>query len=116
MEKVTCDWATATEADKKQFPDFAAHHKKHGDNMAKCDAWVCPCKNSTDTGGFTPCNELGHPMEPDSKWPNLYSCNNCGRVISQKTGEVIHRYTRCHVCKADIPEGDLCPNGHHNQI
>jgi hypothetical protein len=30
MEKVTCDWATATEADKKQFPDFVAYHQRRG--------------------------------------------------------------------------------------
>jgi hypothetical protein len=92
MEKVTCDWATATDADKKQFPDFAAYHQKHGDNMADCDAWVCPCGNSTDTGGFRPCDANGNEVEPpdsDSTDVLRFACNDCGRIILHSTGEVV---------------------------
>jgi hypothetical protein len=94
MEKVTCDWAKATDADKKEFPDSVAYHQKHGANMAECDAWVCPCGNSTDTGGFRPCDANGDEVEPpDAGSTDIlrFACNDCGRIILHSTGEVVGR-------------------------
>jgi hypothetical protein len=55
------------------------------------DAWVCICGNTPTGGGFYPCDENGHEMEPtaESDWVNFYVCAECGRIINQDTLEVI---------------------------
>lgn len=127
-ERVTCSWQTVdmkhlawVMAKPERITDFFESiecHKDCAKNIKECDSWKCVCGSTSSEGGFYPCNELGHEVEPTAtEWPKpLYSCADCGRVILQTTGEVVHRYTRCSTCKADIPEGDLCPKGHPNQI
>lgn len=55
------------------------------------EAWICICKNTPSSGGFYPCSKEGNEMEPTigSNWSGLYVCANCGRIINQKTLEVI---------------------------
>jgi hypothetical protein len=58
------------------------------------DAWVCVCGNTPTSDGFQPCDKAGNEMEPTigSDWNDLYVCDRCGRIIRQKTLEVIgHR-------------------------
>jgi len=57
------------------------------------DAWVCVCGNTPTADGFQPCDKAGNEMEPTigSDWNGLYVCDRCGRIIRQKTLEVIGR-------------------------
>jgi hypothetical protein len=55
------------------------------------EAWVCICKNTPDAEGFFPCDKEGNQMEPEAGWEDLYVCAKCGRIINQKTLEVVAR-------------------------
>ena len=57
------------------------------------EAWTCICRNTPNGNGFYPCDSEGNEMEPliGSAWDNLYVCASCGRIINQKTLEVIGR-------------------------
>ncbi len=53
------------------------------------DAWVCICGNTPLGNGFLPCDEDGKETVPDLEWKELYVCNECGKIISSKTLEVV---------------------------
>lgn len=54
------------------------------------DTVVCVCKNTPYESGFYPCNELGEGMEPDETWNGeLYCCAECGKIINQRTLQVV---------------------------
>jgi hypothetical protein len=55
------------------------------------ESWVCICKNTLDADGFFPCDKEGNEMEPVAGWDDLYVCARCGRIIKQKTLEVVGR-------------------------
>ena len=55
------------------------------------EAWICICKNTSDADGFFPCNKEGNEIEPVIGWDGLYVCARCGRIIEQKTLEVVGR-------------------------
>ena len=56
------------------------------------DAWVCLCGNTPMSDGFQPCDAEGNEVEPNKgTWMGLYVCDRCGRIIRQKTLEVIGR-------------------------
>lgn len=55
------------------------------------EAWICICGNHPVADGFFPCDEKGNEVAPDFDWKGLYFCDNCGRIINQKTLEVIGR-------------------------
>jgi hypothetical protein len=55
------------------------------------EAWICLCKNRPDSHGFDPCDIYGNVVEPVRGWGNLYVCDQCGRIIDQKTLEVVGR-------------------------
>ena len=56
------------------------------------DAWVCVCGNTPTSDGFQPCDAAGNEVEPEKGiWNGLYVCDRCGRIIRQKTLEVIGR-------------------------
>ncbi len=69
-------------------------HEKGSD-----ESWICICGNRPDSDGFQPCNANGNEIEPlaGSDWDNLYVCCRCGRIIQEKTLEVIGRKA-CNVC------------------
>lgn len=64
-------------------------HIKH--EAGNDEAWICLCNNTPTGDGFYPCNEKGDEMEPTigSNWNGLYVCAKCGRIIDQKTLEVV---------------------------
>lgn len=66
-------------------------HIKH--EAGNDEAWICICNNTPSDGGFYPCDEKGNEMEPTigSNWSGLYVCADCGRIIDQKTLEVVGR-------------------------
>jgi hypothetical protein len=55
------------------------------------EAWVCTCGNEPTEDGFYPCNARGNEVRPTPEnWKEpLYVCARCGRIIHQKTLEVI---------------------------
>jgi hypothetical protein len=56
----------------------------------KSDCWICVCHNTAEADGFYPCNAEGNQIEPIAGvWSDLYVCAKCGRIIDQKTLEVI---------------------------
>ena len=57
------------------------------------EAWICICNNTSNAQGFYPCDREGNQMEPDAGWRDLYVCDRCGRIVDQKTLEVVGRNT-----------------------
>ena len=55
------------------------------------EAWICICGNMPISDGFFTCDEAGDEMEATvgSSWNSLYVCAHCGRIIHQKTLEVV---------------------------
>jgi hypothetical protein len=56
------------------------------------DAWLCLCGNHANLSGFYPCTAAGVEVEPTPEaWGGIwYRCDECGRVIDQRTGAVRH--------------------------
>ena len=55
------------------------------------DAWICMCRNTPVADGFFPCDDEGKETEPVTGWKDLYVCAKCGRIIDQKSLEVVGR-------------------------
>ena len=55
------------------------------------DAWICVCGNMPTSDGFYPCDEKGNEMEPVQGWGGLYVCARCGRIIDQRSLDVVGR-------------------------
>jgi hypothetical protein len=53
------------------------------------EAWICICGNTPSGGGFYPCDEKGNEVEPVEGWNGLYVCADCGRIIEQRSLEVM---------------------------
>jgi len=53
------------------------------------EAWVCICGNTPSEDGFYPCDKDGNEIEPVEGWEGLYVCDRCGRIIDQKSLEVV---------------------------
>lgn len=51
------------------------------------DYWTCFCGHTGNTptrdggSGFVRCDDLGHRVVDDDKWPGLYQCPQCGRIF-----------------------------------
>src|SRR5687767_10578033 len=70
-ERAGCSWFSEAIGDaRSQFPADAAYHDKHGDDLTKCDSWLCVCGHTDSRGGsWETCDETGAPMEPTNDWP-----------------------------------------------
>lgn len=55
------------------------------------EAWICVCGNTPDANGFYPCDRDGREVAPTpSGWTTgCYVCVGCGRIIDQKSLEVL---------------------------
>lgn len=53
------------------------------------EAWICLCGNRPDSDGFFPCDMHGDEVEPTQEWEDLYVCARCGRIINQRSLEVV---------------------------
>ena len=55
------------------------------------EAWVCLCGNTPLEEGFYPCNREGQLVEPTpEEWTtHWYVCARCGRMIDQRSLEVV---------------------------
>lgn len=55
------------------------------------EAWICLCGNTPDADGFYPCDRGGREVAPTpGEWmAGCYVCARCGRIIDQKSLEVL---------------------------
>lgn len=67
-EKVTCNWEDVSRETEERFPELARYHRDHGNNLSKCDAWVCACWKDVFRGG-----------ESGQRYLNGFVCSNCSR-------------------------------------
>lgn len=84
-ERAGCSWhSEAIGIVRDEFQADAAYHARHGDDLTKCDAWLCVCGRTDSRGGsWETCDETGAPMEPTNDWPGSIRCTECGRVYSR---------------------------------
>jgi hypothetical protein len=70
------------------------------------DWWTCICGNQPDREGFFPCNAEGDQVEPTpAEWKKpLYVCASCGRIINQKTLDVIGRNPSSQLLRQSGPK------------
>ncbi len=89
IERVGCSWQNEdrrTSAARRDFADSAAFHDAHGDDLSKCDAWVCVCGKTDPHGGsWETTNRAGRPVEPTTAdWLGYVKCTECGRVFDRE--------------------------------
>jgi len=72
--------------------DCGSKDHRAGD-MGGCDAWICPCGNTSHGHGFYPCDAAGKEVEPTPElWTSgLYMCAKCDRVIEAETGKILFK-------------------------
>src|SRR5438067_187718 len=84
IERVGCSWLSedrATSMARDDFASSAAWHDGHGDDLAKCDSWLCVCGGTDRRGGtWETCDVTGLLTEPVSSWLWHQRCSRCGRV------------------------------------
>jgi hypothetical protein len=68
-------------------PNTEPEHITHEQDAE--EAWVCICGNTPSEDGFYPSDKDGNQIEPVEGWEGLYVCDRCGRIIDQKSLEVI---------------------------
>ena len=89
IERVGCSWQSEdrrTSVARRNFADSAAFHDAHGDDLSKCDAWVCVCGKTDPHGGsWQTSNRAGDPVEPTTAdWLGYVACTGCGRVYDER--------------------------------
>jgi hypothetical protein len=54
IERAACSWMTEdvrTERARREFTESAVFHDAHGDDLSKCDSWLCVCGRTDSRGG-----------------------------------------------------------------
>lgn len=93
IERAACSWRSEdrrTAVARREFADSAAFHDAHGDDLTKCDSWLCVCGKTDPHGSWETTDRLGHAIEPTSEWVGYVRCTSCGRVYEQD-GAVVNR-------------------------
>ena len=82
QERAGCSWFSEALGDARvTFPDAARFHDAHGDDLTRCDSWICVCGVADIRGGgWTACNTDGIPVEPVRGWSGSVMCLTCGRI------------------------------------
>jgi hypothetical protein len=83
IERVGCSWLredAATARARTEFPDSAEFHGGHGDEMSKCDSWLCVCGHTDSRGGSW--EDIPVPRVPGGG-KHLVRCTDCGRVYDE---------------------------------
>lgn len=71
VERVACSWHSEdrnTSIARRDFADSAAFHDPHGDDMARCDSWLCVCGKTDPPGSWETTDRKGNVTEPTSQW------------------------------------------------
>ena len=88
IERAVCSWRSEdrrTAVARGEFFDSAAHHDAHGDDLTKCDSWLCVCgKTDSHGGSWETCDESGREVEPTGEWSGHQKCLVCGRVYDRE--------------------------------
>jgi hypothetical protein len=87
IESAVCSWLSEdadTAQARRESPDSALYHDAHGDDLTKCDSWLCVCSRSDSRGGsWETTDERGNPREPTAGWNGYVTCTNCGRIYNR---------------------------------
>lgn len=89
IERVGCSWQSEdcrTSVARRNFADSAQFHDAHGDDLSKCDAWICVCGKTDPHGGsWETTNRAGVALEPTTaEWLGYVKCAACGRVYDHE--------------------------------
>jgi hypothetical protein len=87
IEHAGCGWRSEdgkTFASRERFAESAAFHDAHGDDLSKCDSWVCVCGRTDPRGSWETSDKAGMQMEPTSAWAGHLRCTSCGRVYDRE--------------------------------
>jgi hypothetical protein len=87
IERAACSWLSEhpdTAQARRESRDTATWHDSHGDDLSKCDSWLCVCGHTDSRGGsWETTDEKGHRREPTAGWNGHIKCTNCGRVYNR---------------------------------
>jgi hypothetical protein len=92
IERAACSWMTEdgrTERARREFANSAAFHDAHGDDLTKCDAWVCVCGKTDSRGGSWETIETGQRTPAAG---TQLRCNECGparQPVTSKTEVIV---------------------------
>lgn len=88
IERAGCSWRSEdprTVAARTEFADSAAFHDAHGDDLTRCDSWVCVCGKTDPHGSWQTSNRTGEPVQPTTAdWLGYVTCTACGRVYDEQ--------------------------------
>src|SRR5438067_8620577 len=81
-ERAGCSWQSERAHDDRQrYPNAAAQHDLHRDDLSQCDSWLCVCGRTDARGGtWETTDEQGRAAEPLAGWAGHVSCTECRRV------------------------------------
>lgn len=85
IERAACSWMTEdrrTERARREFTDSAAFHNAHGDDLSRCDSWLCVCGRTDSRGGSW--EQLEVPILVRGGAKAQLRCNECGRVYDEE--------------------------------
>jgi hypothetical protein len=85
IERVGCSWQREdrpTSTARRDFADSAAFHDAHGDDLSKCDSWVCVCGRTDSRGGSWEQLEVATPVRGGARVQ--LRCTECGRVYDDE--------------------------------
>lgn len=84
IERAACSWLSEdhkTFVARGSYADSAAFHDAHGDDLTKCDSWVCVCGKTDSRGGSWETIETGQRTPAASA---QVRCNECGRIYDDE--------------------------------
>lgn len=88
VERAGCDWQSEdgrTAAARHEFANSAAFHDAHGDDLTRCDSWLCVCGRTDPHGSWATTDRAGKPVEPTTAdWLGYIKCTECGRVYDRE--------------------------------
>ncbi len=85
IERAACSWLREdrqTARARREFADSAAFHDAHGDDLSKCDSWLCVCGHTDSRGGSWEQLEIQNPFRGGAK--SQLRCTECGRVYDDE--------------------------------
>lgn len=85
IERAGCSWLSEdrrTDRARREFADSATFHDAHGDDLSKCDSWLCVCGRTDSRGGSWEQLEVPTPSRGVAKF--RVRCTECGRVYDDE--------------------------------
>src|SRR5438309_3261918 len=86
IERAGCSWEERedrrTSIARRDFADSAAFHDAHGNDLSKCDSWVCVCGHTDSRGGSW--EQLEVPAPVRGRGRILVRCTECGRAYDDE--------------------------------